>query len=385
MNKLKVLQLCAVDFTVKNLLLPLVNKMSNEGFEVHILCSDGPEVKGLRARGYQIKTVDILRSISPLSHFISFIKIVRYMREEHFDIVHVHTPIASILGRIAARVARVHLIIYTAHGFYFHDDMPVWKRKIIIIIEKLVGRLCTDLIFTQSHEDMQTAIKEGIIDKKRVYHIGNGVDIEKFKLGNIAVHADQKKKEFSITSSDKVIGFIGRIVKEKGIIDLILAFKNIANELPNVKLLLIGDNRAKDRDLTAKNEILTLVDKYGLQEKIIFAGHRTDINELLMIMDVFVLPSYREGMPRSIIEAMVIGKPVVATNIRGCREEVIDGDTGSLVPVRNPARLSEAILNILKNEKIANQMARNGKIRAYQEFDEEKVLQKQVNIINQWR
>lgn len=383
MKNIKILQICAVDFTVKNILLPWIDRLSLEGMDVHVICSEGPDVNNLRSQGYKIKTIEIVRRISLLKNIISIIKIFRYVKKEKFDIVHVHTPIASILGRIAARLAGVPLIIYTAHGFYFHDDMQQWKRKIIINLEKFIGRLCTDLIFTVSYEDMQTAIKEGIISKSRIYHVSNGINLTRFN-SNIQFDLTRKRDEFKIISGEKVVGFIGRIVKEKGILDLIHAYKMIFDKLPEVKLLLIGDNRAKDRDTTAKNEILELIAEYGLQDNIIFTGHRTDINELLMTMDVFVLPSYREGLPLSVMEAMAMGKPVVATNIRGCREEVKDGENGYLVPVRNPEKMAQAILKILKDDKLAENMGKNGQMRALQEFDEAKSLQKQIDIIHYW-
>jgi len=384
MRKIKILQLCTVDFVVKNLLVPLIDRLSIEGFEVRIVCSDGKRVRELRKEGYKIKTIKIIRRISVMSNFISLIEIYRFIKKEKFDIVHVHTPIACVLGRIAAKIAGVPLIIYTAHGFYFHDGMAKWKRKILISFEKIMGNFFTDLIFTQSKEDKKTAVNEGIIAKNKIYYIGNGVDINEFNINNTGINWLAKRKEFDIDSKTKIICFIGRVVREKGIIDLIYAFKNVLNELPNTILLIIGDNSANERDLKTKNEVISLIDEFDIKEKVVFTGYRNDIRDLLAIVDVFVLPSYREGMPRSVIEAMAMGKAVVATNIRGCREEVINGKTGYLVPIKNPKRLSEAILKILKDEKLAFKMGINGRVRVETEFNEEFVLVKQINKIKQW-
>ena len=381
MGKIKVLQLCAVDFTVKNLLLPLVHRLQKEGFEVHILCSNGTEVERLKEKNYRIKTVQILRRISPLSNAISIIKIYLYIKREKFHVVHVHTPVAGILGRIAAWLASVPLIIYTAHGFYFHDNMSLCKREILIAIEKVVGRLFTNLIFTQSREDKELAINRGIIAEDKIYHIGNGVDIYKFNSKNYVNKRSEIRNQLGIDEDSKVIGFIGRIVREKGIIELINAFQNVLKEVKKTHLIIIGDSLESDRDLNAKGEVQDLIDNFNLRENIRFTGYRNNINELLEAVDVFALPSYREGMPRSIIEAMAMGKPVVATNIRGCREEVVDGKTGYLVPVKNVEKLALAILNILQDEQVAHKMGREGRIRVEKLFDEEKVLEKQVNII----
>ncbi|MFZ5652558.1 MAG: glycosyltransferase family 4 protein [Bacillota bacterium] len=384
MKKIKVLQVCAVDFTLKNLLLPLVDRLSAEGFEVHSVCSVGPEISDLRARGYRIETVQIMRRISPLKNAAAIFRLFRYIKEKKFDVVHVHTPVAAIVGRIAARLAGVPLIVYTAHGFYFHDGMSRWKRELFIVIEKIMGRFFTDIIFTQSEEDRETALKKGIIAADRIFRIGNGVDLQKFTLENIFVSKEDKRREFNISQDAKVIGFIGRIVKEKGIVDLVQAFKKILLEISNARLLIIGDTLSSDRDVTAKQEVLSLIEKNSLEDKIIFAGYRKDINELLSIVDVFVLPSYREGMPRSIIEAMAMGKPVVATNIRGCREEVVDGRTGFLVPAGDPESLSTALIKILTDDKLAREMGREGRSRAMSEFNEKNVLDKQVSLIKHW-
>lgn len=383
-RRLKVLQLCAVDFTVKNLLLPLVDRLLEEGWEVHIVCSPGPEVEALREKGYNIETIEIARRIAPLANFVSVVQLFRYMKRQGFDVVHVHTPVASVLGRIAARLAGVPLIIYTAHGFYFHEGMAWWKREILIGIEKLMGKLCTDLIFTQSREDMEIAVRRGIIARNRIFHIGNGVDVSRFNSSNLPFSRLKKREELGISGDAKVVGFIGRIVKEKGILDLIYAFDKVLAKIPEALLLVIGDNLANERDLTTKREVTALLERLNLGERIIFTGYRSDVNELLATVDVFVLPSYREGMPRSVIEAMAMGKPVVATNIRGCREEVVEGKTGFLVPVGEPSRLADAIIKILQDSRLAEHMGREARTRAEREFDERAVLARQVGIIKQW-
>jgi len=384
MEKIKILEIANVDFVVEKFIIPLIDKLSIEGFEVHIVCSDGKRARKLLNKGYKIKPIAISRRVSIISNFISLIKIYQYMKKENFDIVHVHTPIACVLGRIAAKIAGVPLIIYTAHGFYFHDGMEKWKKDILIGIEKIMSNLFTDLIFTVSKEDEKTAINKKIIAKNKIFYICNGVDINKFNVNNISTDLLEKRKELCIDSKAKIICSIGRIVRAKGIIDLIYAFKDILSELPETILLIIGDNKANERDLKTKDEVVSLVDEYDLKEKVIFAGYRNDIRDLLAIVDVFVLPSYREGMPMSIIEAMAMGKAVVATNIRGCREEVINNETGLLVPVGKPRKLANALLKILKDEKLASKMGQNGRVRVEAEFNEEIVLKKQINKIKQW-
>ena len=377
-RKIKILQVCAIDETVKSLLLPLIDRLTAEGFDVTSCCSRGKNSESLSAQSYHIENIDIARKISFLSNLKSLLALRGLMKREKYDIVHVHTPVAALLGRIAARMAGIPVIVYTAHGFYFHDRMTRMKYRILVNIEKFAGRLFTDYLFTQSEEDRLTGIKEKIISAGKISTISNGVDVrKKFNPGQIEhEQATRKRKELGISESDKVIMFTGRLVKEKGIVELLEAFQQL--RLENTKLLLVGDRFTAERDTETYNTISRICQG---NPNIIMAGLRSDIPDLLDLSNLFVLPSYREGMPRSIIEAMAMGKPVVATNIRGCREEVVDGETGFLVPVNNANALAEAMQKILQDEILAAEMGEKARIRAEDCFDEEKVLDREVSVL----
>lgn len=378
-RKIKILQVCAIDETIKSLLLPLVDRLTSEGFDVTSCCSKGKNSEELRAKGYKIKNVEIARSINLISNLKSIIELSRLMKAEKFDIVHVHTPVAAILARVAAKISGVPLIIYTAHGFYFHDRMARYKYNIIVRIEKIAGRYFSDFIFAQSEEDRNTAVKEGIISVKKICTIGNGVDVfHKFNPEKVDLELiKQLKIELKLDENDKVIMFLGRMVKEKGIIELIEAFNAINKD--NYKLIIVGDRFTAERDTTTYSNVIQIVES---NKNIIMTGRRSDISNLLFLSNVFVLPSYREGMPRSIIEAMAMGKPVIATNIRGCREEVVDGETGFLVEVGSAEEIREKIIEILENPELERSMGIKARQRAEELFDEEKVLDKQMEIIN---
>lgn len=382
MKNLKVLQVCAVDFTVKNILLPWINKCEQEGAKVEIVCSDGPDVTELREKGYRIRTIEIVRHIAPLKHLFAILNLWRYMKNEKFDVVHVHTPIASVLGRIAARLAGVPLIIYTAHGFYFHDNMVPWKRNLVITLEKLMGQWCTDVVVTVSLEDYQAAVEENIISASNLYHVNNGISLSRFDTANAMGDKCKIRQELGIALDAQVIGFVGRIVREKGVLDLLEAFKVVAAKQPATVLLIVGDNRAKDRDAKIQEDIdVWLMNNRSLREQVIFAGHRTDVEKVLNCMDVFTLPSYREGLPLSILEAMAMCKPVVATDIRGCREEVLDGETGFLVPVGCPGELGRALNVILGDDEKRKKMGEKARKRIEEEFNDKKTLPQMWEIL----
>ncbi|MCR4404989.1 MAG: glycosyltransferase family 4 protein [Candidatus Acetothermia bacterium] len=374
--KIKVLQSAAVDVTIKFLLLPLIDRLIQEGYEVHIACSPGRHLRELAELGYTVHPITIARRISPLSNLKSLWQLYRLMRRERFDIVHVHTPVAAVLGRVAAKLARVPIIIYTAHGFYFHELMAPWKRRLIIWVERLLGRYCTDMLFTQSGEDRGTAIKERIATEERAIWIGNGVDTQAFTISP----KPSLRTELGLDPEDKVIGFIGRLVGEKGVEELLEALGQVIEEIPRAKLLVVGDTLESDRDRRATERLQQLIRRNNLEDRIKFTGFREDIPGLLSIMDLFVLPSHREGMPRTILEAMAAGKPVVTTNIRGCREEVVGGVTGLLVPVKDPEALAQAIIRVLSDENLARRMGQAGRKRAVEEFDERFVLERQIKV-----
>ena len=375
-RRIKVLQLAAVDGTVKFLLLPLIDCLIEEDYEVHIACSPGQHLRELEDRGYSVHSIPIARRISPFSNLSSLWRLYRLIRCERFDIVHVHTPVAAVLGRVAAKLARVPVIIYTAHGFYFHELMAPWKRRLVIWVEKVLGRCCTDMLFTQSSEDRETAIRAGIANERKIIWIGNGVD-----AGGFVVESDPAVRAgLGLSPNDKIVGFVGRLVREKGVEELLKAMGQVIEAIPEAKLLIVGDTLASDRDRRTTERLQELIQRNNLEAVIKFTGFREDIPELLASMDLFVLPSHREGMPRSILEAMAAGKPVVATNIRGCREEVVHGETGYLVPVNDPCKLANAIIEIMSDKMLAERMGEAGRQRAIEFFDEAQILQKQLGV-----
>jgi glycosyltransferase involved in cell wall biosynthesis len=381
-KKLKMLQLCAVGFTVEKLLLPLIDEMSKT-YDVTTVCSRDNITDKLVKKGYRIKNINIDRKISPISNFRTIRQLYKYIKAEKFDIVHVHTPVAGILGRLAAKMARVPVVIYTAHGFYFHDNMGSVKKNIFIAVEKLGGRL-SDYIFTQSAEDCRTAVDKKIIRESKILTIGNGVDIDKFDIKRFEESStlENLRKSLGIKKEDLVVTIIGRVVKEKGYLEWVGAAKEVTATHKNVKFLAIGDTLESDRD-GVKSELDEYIRQNGLESNVIFAGSRSDIPELLAITDIFTLPSYREGMPRSLIEAMCMSKPAVATDIRGCREEVEEGVTGFLVPVGDHKALAEKIIYLLENSGARKEMGSNARRKAEEEFDEKKVIRRQQQVMEE--
>lgn len=374
---MKICQLCAVDFTLKNFLLPLVDGMRAQGWDVISVCSYGTYVENLAKEGYNIIPVTISRSMNPLKHVFSVLALVRLFRRERFDIVHVHTPVAALVGRFAARIVKVPLIIYTAHGFYFHDDMPFWKKLIFIALERVSGKF-TDLLFTQSAEDAVSAVENKIIPGERLFSIGNGVDVSRFnpeKIGN----QTELRLSLGIPEDAIVVGMIGRLVCEKGVIEFLDAANQIKTLYNNIWFVLVGEKLDSDHSGGVEQQVAFY--QKELEKHLVITGLRSDIPQLLSIMDIFCLPSWREGMPRTIIEAMMMAKPVISTNIRGSREEVVAGKTGLLVPLRSAKDLANAIQRCIDQPSWAKKMGVEGRKRALQNYDERKIIDFQIEKI----
>jgi len=374
---MKVCQLCAVDFTLCRFLLPLVDAMTAQGWTVEAVCSSGPETPELRAAGYAIRNIEIARSMNPFLALVSTFHLFRLFRAERYDVVHVHTPIAALIGRLAAWMAAVPLVIYTAHGFYFHDGMPAWKRRLFVWLEKVAG-YSTDLLFTQSSEDAETAVAEKIIPQDRLLAIGNGVSTVRFDPQRVVDRAEIRAS-LGIEESAFVVGLIGRQVREKGVVEFLQAARLLASENRNIWFLLVGEKLASDHADGVTAELSAARDALG--ERLVLPGMRNDVPEMMCAMDVFCLPSWREGMPRTIIEAMMMARPVIATNIRGSREEVINEVTGLLVPVQSPHALALAMRRLAGDPSWGAMLGQAGRERALAHYDEERVVALQLDRI----
>ena len=374
----KVLQLCAVDFTAYHLLKSLGVELRRAGHDVTFCCAAGEGLDLLRKEGFRTAVIPFSRNYNLVSHAISLARLYRFLRKNRFDIVHCHTPVAGLIGRVAARFARVPIVVYTAHGFYFHEGMGSVSRRVFVSLERFGGSL-TDMIFVQSEEDFRDAIKKRIIDPERLLHIGNGVDPTIFGPEANAAVRDGLAVEFGL-SSGPVIGFVGRIIREKGVVEFVKAAAEVKKAFPESRFIMVGAPLESDRD-----DCWALVERLrgelGLDGSLIMTGYRKDVPALMSLMDVFVLPSYREGMPRALLEAMATGLPVVATDIRGCREEVVEGTTGYLVPPREHLPLASAVVKLLGSDELASAMGRAARERVTERFDERAIVRLQVQML----
>jgi glycosyltransferase involved in cell wall biosynthesis len=373
-GRMKIAQLCAVDFTLYHFILPLMRALRDAGHEVVAIASDGPFMAKIRAEGFRVEPVYVERSFNLLRHFGSARRLKTLFRRERFDIVHVHTPVAALVGRWAAWRAGVPKIVYTAHGFYFHERMPWLKRAAFVALEWLGGRI-THVLFTQAEEDAAAARRLGLA-KGPIAAIGNGVEPARFHPATDAAERRQLRAELGAGDSDAVILTVGRLVAEKGYVELIEAMKSV-----EARLWVVGERLDSDHAHAVDQAIESAETDPLLKRRVRFLGYRTDVPALMRAADIYTLPSHREGMPRSVIEAMMTGLPVVGTDIRGTREEVVEGETGTLVPVNDTKALAAALARLAADTKLRAAWGAKGRARALSLYREDLVIARQLETL----
>lgn len=375
----RVLQMCAVDFTARQFLQPLTAALEWEGCAVAIACARGPWFEEMEAAGFRMVENPISRNANVFHHARSLWNTYRLLRREKVQVLHVHTPIAALLGRVAARLAGTPLVIYTAHGFYFHDNSPPLTRRALILLEK-VGAACGDFIMTVSQEDHDAAIKLGIAKPGEVETIFNGVDTDHYSPDRLSKSERAAFRALhQIPEDAPVIGIMGRLVREKGFFEFFEAAATVLKSHPDCWFMVVGDLLPSDYD-GRRDELRMHVEAMGVAHRTVFTGMVNDPAPPLHAMDIFCLPSYREGMPISLLEAMSTGLPCIATDIRGCREEVVDGQTGWLIPPRQAEPLARKIQWLLDSPAEAQAMGKAGRQRVLELFDIRKVVDHQLNI-----
>jgi len=302
---------------------------------------------------------ELIREVNPIKDAITLIKIWRFLKSERVDLVHTHSSKAGILGRWAAHFAGVPHIFHTYHGFGFNDYQKWWTRKAFIWLERVTARITDKLIVVSSEN-----IKKGLanrIGKERQYEVIHcATNIKAFS--EIKINFDQKKGEFGIDPESHVVAMIACFKPQKAPQDFILLAHRVSQVLPSTRFLLVGDGELKP-------EVEELIGRFKLKGKVILTGWRRDVPEIMQIIDVLVLTSLWEGLPIVFAEAMASGKPVVATDVDGAKEAIIEGVNGFLVEPHNIEKFAERIIRLIRDRNLAQKMGSEGRKMVYPTFD----------------
>lgn len=286
---------------------------------------------------------------------IVLIKLIKMMRKKRYAIVHTHTTKAGILGRIAARIAGVPVIVHGLHGSTFQAFNSGLLNWLLFLFERLTGRF-TDAYISVSGVLSEKYIERGIGKKENYHTVYSGMELETFYRVRGKIDCRKKQRELGIDSGDFVIGNVARLEKRKGHKFLIDAFKNVVEERKDcpLKLLIIGEGEER-------GNLENYVREANLEKKVIFTGYREDVEELMAVMDIFVLTSLREGLPRVLVQAAAVGMPSIAFNVDGVPEIIEDNHNGFLVKAGDVKQLTKRIIQYIDHKELLVLHGKNGR------------------------
>ncbi len=345
------------------------NYLRQQGYEMNVICAPGDYVKGdmVTSDGIPVIAIPFPPRYTPVSDLKTIWRLVRLFRKNRYGIVHTHCVKPGLLGRIAARLAGVPIIVHTVHGFHNWDDMSRFEQWFFLQVERFAARFC-DALLSQNREDMRVAVRDRICPPSKIRYLGNGIDIEYFQPNKVSAEQVQRmRQDLGVQPGEYLVGMIGRLVRLKGFYDYMAAAQQLHEAGEPTKFLTIGFSVPEKRDALSPEKLIA---KYNLTGAMQHLGPRKDIRELIATMDAVILASYAEGIPRVLMESAAMGKAAVGTDVRGTRETIVDGETGVLVPPRNPPALAAGIMRVLENKAQTALMGEAARRRAEANFDE---------------
>lgn len=343
---MKILYVTTVSLTLNTFLIPHIKYLIEKGNNIQIASNIDVELaKEFINSNIKHTKIDFSRNPISLSNKKAYIQIKELYEKERFDIIHVHTPVASFITRLALRNEEVK-IIYTAHGFHFYKGAPLINWLVYYPLEKIASRW-TDTLVTINNEDLEIAKRFNLRNSGKV-ELMHGVGIEANVYELINFNKDLYKEYLGLNKQDFIILILAELNKNKNHIQIIRAIKILQDKYPNIKVLCAGKGPLENK---LKNKVKSL----GLDNNIKFIGFRSDIKELLQISDCIGLFSLREGLGKCLLEGMIAGKALIATNTRGPKELIEHNKNGFLVKIKDYKETAKYIEEIyLDKEKRSN-------------------------------
>jgi len=322
--------------------------------------SEGSLIREIQERGIPLTIEPMLvREINPRKDLLALLHLTRYIREGHYTIVHTNSSKAGILGRLAARLAGTPVIVHTVHGWSFHDYMSPATRWLYILLERLTARF-TDAMVVVARSDIAKGLRAGVGRSEQYHLIRSAITLDEFdptKADRAAI-----RRELGLPLDAPVLGNVGRFSTQKNPLDWVRVAGRVAHELPECRFLLVGDGPLR-RDVEAALAAENIADRTVL------TGLRRDVPRLLAAMDVFLLTSLWEGLPRVIPQAMSMGVPVVASRADSTEEVIIQGQTGYLCRPGDLDGMATHCLQLLRDPARRQTMGASGRAYVAQEFD----------------
>jgi glycosyltransferase involved in cell wall biosynthesis len=350
--------------------LRLSQKAKELGWKVDVLTADQIFKEVLMANGIGVIDLDVIwRNINPVRDLRGLYKLYRFLRRSDYEIIHTHTSKAGFVGRLAAKLAGIPIIIHTVHGFAFHEESRPLTLWFYASLERIASHWC-DKIVTVSKFHRDWALKLGIGNEEKVLAIPNGIPEERVAPNR---SKEEIRKELNLTK-EIVILSTGRLAPQKGLQYLIKSIPILFSKIKkSFKVLLVGEGPL---EYYLKNLVKTL----GIEQYVKFLGFRNDIGNLLSISDIVVLPSLWEGLSIALLEAMAAGKPIITTTIGSNLEVVRNEESALLVPSKSPESIAEAIIRLIDNRDLAIKLGDQARKTYEDKYTEEKMVNKYMEL-----
>ncbi|NHN26153.1 glycosyltransferase family 4 protein [Flavobacterium jejuense] len=369
--KQKLIRITTVPISLDKLLSGQLNYM-NQFYEVIGVSSDKPYLEQIsKKENTAIFHLEMTRKITPFKDFLAILKLYRYLKKEQPQIVHSHTPKAGLVAMIASNLAGVPIRLHTVAGLPLMEAKGV-KRKVLNVVEKLIYA-CATKVYPNSYGLYDFILKEKFCHPKKLKVIGNGssngIDTSFFNPDIFNIEEKKALRErLNIFSDDFVFVFVGRLVSDKGINELIEAFTKLNAIFSKAKLLLVGPLESELDPL--KEKILKEIEK---NTSIISVGYQNDVRPFFAMSNALVFPSYREGFPNVVMQAGAMELPSIVSDINGCNEIIIPNHNGVIIPVKNTIAIFEAMKSLLENTSFYNELLQNARERIVSNYEQKKV------------
>ena len=360
----KLIRITTVPISFKVLLKGQLRFMTSNGFDVKGVSSEGEELREVHENeGIVMEAINMSRKITPFQDLKSLWEIWNFLRKEKPQIVHTHTPKAGIIGMLAARLAGVPHRLHTVAGLPLMEATGI-KRKILNFVEKLTYSSATR-VYPNSKGLYDFILQNNFTQSNKLKIIGNGssngINTTFFSPAQVSeIEKVALREKLNIQPDDFVFVFVGRIVSDKGINELIKAFSELQtaenNELTGIKLLLVGGLES-DLDPLHPETLAEINQNKG----IISAGFQQDVRPFFAISDALAFPSYREGFPNVVMQAGAMGLPSIVSDINGCNEIIVEGENGLIIPSKNVEKLKEKMLTLARDKNLYVKLKENSR------------------------
>lgn len=349
---------------------PLAQHLRKQGHHVTLACSDAPGeygqslVEPLHRMGFEVLVIPMRRTMSPWRNLLAGTQLYRILRRRRFDVVHAQTAIAGMVGRIAAWLAGVPVIVYTAHAFPFHEYLKPWWRGLYALLERFSAHLCNVIVVdSECVRSRGLAFRVAPPDKIRV--IPMGTDTDRFDPGKYQVERHAIRSEFGLRPDAIVIGAVGRFVNDKGWDTFLHAVSLLTKRFPDVDVqcLLVGGG-------PLHGDLQNLSKTLNLDGRVVFAEYQRDVPKVMAALDIYMLPTRREGFGMTFIEAMSMEVPAIASRIQPLDEIIVDGQTGVLAKVDDPEAFARAAGSLLADAELRRRMGQAGRRHVIERFDQ---------------